>query len=241
MKNKIFIGCSGFSERLWKGFFYPEELPTKNYLNYYSKYLNAVEINSTFYRKPTLTTMEKWYHDTDRDFKFFIKIPKSITHIKKLVDTEKDTVEFCQHISSGLKDKLAGFLFQFPPSFQFSKENLEKVLKTVDKIYLNVVEFRHHSWWIPEVYEILKMENIIFSGVSIPKDISDDFIINNDYFVYYRLHGLPQMFKSEYMENDLNNLAKKINDFNRTTFIFFNNTYGISGIKNALYLKGQLL
>ena len=73
MENKIFIGCSGFSERSWKGFFYPEELLSKDYLNYYSKHLNAVEINSTFYRKPTLKTLEKWYNETEDDFKFFIK------------------------------------------------------------------------------------------------------------------------------------------------------------------------
>ena len=240
MKNKIFIGCSGFSERSWKGFFYPEDLPSREYLSFYSKHLNAVEINSTFYRKPTFKTLEKWYDETEGNFKFFIKIPKSITHTKKLIDTEFETKEFCEHISSGLKDKLAGFLFQLPPSFQSSPENLEKVINTVDGNYLNVVEFRHQSWWIPEVFEILKRKNIIFSGVSIPKDIPDDFIINNDGCAYYRLHGKPEMFKSEYSENELQKLAVDIQNFKGTSFIFFNNTYGIAGIKNALSLQSSL-
>ena len=237
MENKIFIGCSGFSERSWKGFFYPEELLSKDYLNYYSKHLNAVEINSTFYRKPTSKTLEKWYNETEDHFKFFIKIPKTITHLKKLVETEIDTKEFCNHISSGLKNKLAGFLYQFPPSFQLSTENVEKVLNTIDASYLNVVEFRHHSWWTDEVFQNLKSKKIVFSGVSIPREIPDDFIINNADFAYYRLHGVPQMFKSEYSEHELVDLSENIKNFNGTTFIFFNNTYGIAGIKNALYLK----
>ena len=98
MKNRHFIGCSGFSERLWKGFFYPEELPAKEYLSFYSKHLNAVEINSTFYRKPTLKTLQKWFDETDHQFKFFIKIPKTISHIKRLSETEIETKDFCNHI-----------------------------------------------------------------------------------------------------------------------------------------------
>ena len=73
MKNKVFIGCSGFSERSWKGFFYPEDLPSSEYLSFYSKHLNAIEINSTFYRQPTLKTLEKWLNETEEDFRFFIK------------------------------------------------------------------------------------------------------------------------------------------------------------------------
>lgn len=237
MKSNNFIGCSGFTERSWKGFFYPEDLPSREYLSFYSKHLNAVEINSTFYRKPTSKTLEKWFTETEEDFQFFIKIPKTVTHVKKLVETEIDTVEFCKHISTGLKGKLAGFLFQLPPSFQFSEENLEKILQTVNLDYLNVVEFRHNSWWITDVFEALKTKNIVFSGVSIPREIPDEFIINNDEFAYYRLHGVPEMFKSEYSEIELLNLAEKIKNFNETSYIFFNNTYGTAGIKNALNLK----
>ena len=236
MKNKILIGCSGFSERLWKGNFYPEQLPARDYLNYYSKNLSAVEINSTFYRRPTLKTLEKWVHKTPENFKFFIKIPKTITHVKKLADTQNETSEFCNYISSGLKEKLAGFLFQFPPSFHYSEDRLAQVLNTIDPEFLSVVEFRHSSWWIPEVFSILKTNNIVFSGVSIPKDIPDNFVINNDKITYYRLHGVPQMFKSEYSEIELKKIAGSIKDFEGTSYVFFNNTYGIAGIKNAITL-----
>lgn len=207
--EKVFIGCSGFSERSWKGYFYPEDLPSKEYLNFYAEKLNAVEINSTFYRRPTQKTLENWRRSTGNDFKFFIKIPKTVTHIKRLNVTSQETTDFCHHIAQGLKEKLGGFLFQFPPSFQYTEENMQKVLESVDPNYLNVVEFRHTSWWNNEVYHQMKNEGVVFSGVSIPKEIPDEVIINHDKFLYYRLHGVPEMFKSEYSDSELEKLSKK--------------------------------
>lgn len=96
MKGDTYIGCSGFAQGYWKGFFYPEDLPAKEYLNYYSRYLNAVEINSTFYRKPILKTLEKWYESTGSDFKFFIKIPKAVTHNKKIKGNKRGNRFFLQ-------------------------------------------------------------------------------------------------------------------------------------------------
>lgn len=123
MKNKIYIGCSGFSNRDWKGFFFPNDLPSKEQLNFYATQFNTVEINSTFYRRPRPQTLQNWYERTGEDFKFFIKIPKTITHIKRLKDTAAETGDFCNHIHSGIKEKLAGFLFQMPPTFHFSNED----------------------------------------------------------------------------------------------------------------------
>lgn len=82
MKNKSCFGCSGFSERLWKGFFYSEDLPARDYLKFYSKNLNSLEVNSTFYRRPTNKTLEKWHQTTPEDFKFFIKIPKNVRSLR---------------------------------------------------------------------------------------------------------------------------------------------------------------
>ena len=240
MTSRIYIGCSGFSNRDWKGFFFPEELPPKEQLNFYSTQFNTVEINSTFYRRPRAQTLENWCQRTDEDFKFFIKIPKTITHIKRLKETAAETADFCKHIHHGIQEKLAGFLFQMPPSFHYSEEHLEQLIKTVDSRFLNVVEFRHKSWWTEEIFETLKKKNIVFSGVSFPKDIPDDFIINNSKSVYYRLHGVPVLFKSEYSVEELEKLAKEIKKAKQDVFVFFNNTWGIAALKNALYLKKLL-
>ena len=240
MKFKFHIGCSGFAQGYWKGVFYPEDLPSKDYLSYYSQHLKTVEINSTFYRRPTSKTLEKWHDSTTEDFRFFIKIPKTITHHKRLLETKEDTDSFCLHISEGLKEKLAGFLFQFPASFKCSAENLERVLSTINKDFVNVVEFRHDSWWTDDVLKTLKNNNIVFSGVSYPKGVPDEVMINNDKLLYYRLHGIPVLFKSEYSETELKSLAKKLKKFKGSVFVFFNNTWGTAGIKNALALQELL-
>lgn len=239
-KGNFYIGCSGFYNNDWKGFFYPENAPSKDLLSLYSKEFNAVEINSTFYRKPTAKTLIKWFDETPEDFRFFIKIPKTISHEKRLLDCKDEISEFCKHIDENLKNKLSGFLYQFPPSFKNTKENVELILNNLDFAYLNVIEFRHESWWNTEVFDILKSKNIIFSGVSFPGNLPEDVIINNNDTIYYRLHGTPILYKSEYSEEFLNDLVKKINNKQKNIFIFFNNTWGISAIKNGLYIKNIL-
>lgn len=240
MKHKLYIGCSGFTNRDWKGFFFPEELPSKEQLNFYSTQFNSVEINSTFYRRPRPQTLQNWYDRTSEDFKFFTKIPKKITHVKRLKETAAEAADFCSHVHEGIREKLAGFLFQLPPSFHYSEEHLEQVIETVDSGFLNVVEFRHKSWWNDEILEALKDKNIVFSGVSFPKDLPNDLIINNDKSAYYRLHGVPVLFKSEYSEEELEKLATEIKKARQEVFVFFNNTWGTAALTNALYLKKLL-
>ena len=235
--SDVLIGCSSFSVGYWKGIFYPEDLPSRDYLAFYSTQFKTVEINSTFYRKPTAKTLERWRESTTNDFKIFIKIPKIITHVGRLENTAAQTSEFCDYIAAALQHKLAGFLFQLPPSFKNTPENLEKVLQTVDEKYLNVIEFRDDSWWNTEIQEILRQKGLIFCGVSIPKNIPEDFIINNQHFAYYRLHGVPQMFKSSYSDEQLEKLAVQIKNFSGTSYVFFNNTFGVAAIINALFLK----
>ncbi|PWN62931.1 DUF72 domain-containing protein [Chryseobacterium viscerum] len=239
-KGSLYIGCSGFYNNDWKGSLYPENTPGKDFLSLYSKTFNAVEINSTFYRKPTAKTLQKWYDETPEAFRFFIKIPKSITHENRLENSKEEIAVFCNHIQSNLKEKLSGFLYQFPPSFKNTPENTERIINSMDHAFLNVIEFRHRSWWQKEVFDLLKAHNIVFSGVSFPGDLPEDIIINHPQTLYYRLHGKPMLYKSEYSENFMNELAEKIKNHKQTLFIFFNNTWGTAAIRNALYLKSIL-
>lgn len=239
-KENLYIGCSGFYNNDWKGSLYPKDTPSKDFLSLYSQTFNSVEINSTFYRKPTSKTLLKWYDETPDDFKFFIKIPKAITHINRLENSKEEIAAFCDHIQSNLKDKLAGFLYQLPPSFKNTAENTERIINNIDHTFLNVIEFRHISWWQKEIFVFLKQHNIVFSGVSFPGNLPEDFIINHPGILYYRLHGKPVLYKSEYSEPFLDELAEKIRNSQQTAFIFFNNTWGTSAITNSLYLKSIL-
>ncbi|MCY0968494.1 DUF72 domain-containing protein [Chryseobacterium wangxinyae] len=239
-EEKIYIGCSGFYNNDWKGSLYPEDAKSKDFLTLYSQQFNSVEINSTFYRKPTAKTLQKWFGETPDDFKFFIKIPKSISHEKRLENCKDEIKIFCNYIKIHLEEKLAGFLYQFPPSFKNSDENLKRIFENIDLQFFNVIEFRHDSWWNQEIFKILKQKNITFSGVSFPGNLPEDVIINSENAVYYRLHGKPILYKSEYSEEFLNDLAAKIKHSNLKSYIFFNNTWGTAAIKNGLYLQEKL-
>ncbi len=239
-KENLYIGCSGFYNNDWKGSLYPENAQSKDFLSLYSTTFNAVEINSTFYRKPTSKTLLKWYDETPDDFRFFIKIPKAITHQNRLENSKDEIALFCDHIQNSLKDKLSGFLYQLPPSFKNTAENTERIMDNMDHRFLNVIEFRHTSWWQKEVFDLLKKHNIIFSGVSFPGNLPEDLIINHSEILYYRLHGKPVLYKSEYTKDFMDALAEKIKNTTQTSFIFFNNTWGIAAIKNSLYLKSIL-
>ncbi|CAD7815684.1 hypothetical protein CHRY9390_03017 [Chryseobacterium aquaeductus] len=239
-KENLYIGCSGFYNNDWKGFLYPEDSKSKDYLSLYSQQFNAVEINSTFYRKPTAKTLQKWFDETPEDFKFFIKIPKKISHEKRLENCKEEIADFCNHIQSNLREKLAGFLYQFPPSFKNTEENLNLILENLDFQFLNVIEFRHESWWNNEIFKALQENKIIFSGVSFPRNLPEDVVVNSNSVLYYRLHGKPVLYKSEYSEDFLNDLAKKIINSGLQAFIFFNNTWGISAIKNGLDLQKKI-
>ncbi|SIP87046.1 Uncharacterized conserved protein YecE, DUF72 family [Chryseobacterium sp. RU37D] len=236
-KENLYIGCSGFYNNDWKGSLYPEDAKSKDFLTLYSQEYNCVEINSTFYRKPTKKTLLKWSDETPEDFKFFIKIPKAISHEKRLKDCKEEISEFCDHIQSNIKEKLSGFLYQFPPLFKNTPENVNLILGNLDFNYLNVIEFRHQSWWEDEILTILKEKNIVFSGVTFPGALPETVIVNNPDILYYRLHGKPILYKSEYSKDFLDQLAEKIKEKNRKSFIFFNNTWGNAAINNSLYLK----
>ncbi len=236
-KGNLYIGCSGFYNNDWKGSLYPEDSKSKDFLTLYSQVFNSVEINSTFYRKPTQKTLQKWFDETPENFRFFIKIPKTISHEKRLKDCKAEISEFCDHIQSGLKEKLAGFLYQFPPSFKNTPENTDVILDNINFNFLNVIEFRHESWWKEEVFHLLRENNIVFSGVSFPGNLPEEVIINHPDILYYRLHGKPVLYKSEYSEEFLKDLAEKIEKEQHKTFIFFNNTWGTAAIHNSLYLN----
>ncbi len=235
--TKYHIGCSGFYNADWKGSLYPADSQNKDFLKLYSQTFDIVEINSTFYRKPTAKTLQKWVDETPDDFKFFIKIPKTISHQKPFINKREDILEFCTHIQTHLGKKLAGFLFQFPPSFHNTPENLNWLKENIPNHHLIVVEFRHISWWNDDIFKMFEDHNWIFSGTSFPGNLQEDIIVTNSKIGYYRLHGKPTLYKSPYSEEFLKDLAAKIKETGKEFYIMFNNTWGTSAIENSLYLK----
>jgi len=230
------IGCSGFYYREWKEVFYPKGLAQKNWFKYYCGHFNTIEINSTFYRMPTQKSFEKWYSESPVDFVFTIKAPRLITHYKQLNDCQTLLSDFYDAVKTGLKEKIGCILFQFPPKFEYTAERLARLIENLNRDYQNVVEFRHLSWFNNEVYEELAKSGIIFSGQSSPSALPDT-VIQNTNIVYYRFHGKPVLYKSEYDQALIEAFPEKINSGTKEVFVYFNNTWGIAALHNARQLQ----
>src|SRR5215217_1631649 len=230
------IGCSGFHYKHWKGDFYPADLPLKKWFEYYCQHFNSLELNVTFYRFPTLSMLETWYTKAPDHFIFTAKAPRSITHFKKMHDTRKMTGDFYELLRNGLKEKLGCVLFQFPPNFAYSPEHLKRIIQNLDPDFENVVEFRHKTWWAPEIIAQLGGRNISFCGMSHPG--FPDEIIKNTPFLYYRMHGESQLYASNYSKKDLDTLYENIRSMDdlQQAYIYFNNDIQGYATKNAAYL-----
>ncbi len=243
MKSKQwFIGCSGFAYKEWKELFYPPKLPQKDWFSFYAGHFNTLELNVTFYRFPTVKALEGWHSKAPHVFVFSAKVPRDITHYKKLINIQAPLEDFYGLLQTGLAEKLGCVLFQMPPSFSYSEERLQAVINAAKKGFNNVVEFRHESWWRQDVLQTLQQHNIIFSGVSFPKIQNDDAVLNGD-SCYYRFHGVPKLFYSEYDEAFLNKIHSQIQDSDNVekAFLYFNNTASTAALKNANYFKNLLL
>jgi uncharacterized protein YecE (DUF72 family) len=234
--NEIFIGCSGYYYPQWKGTFYPQKLSASKWLEHYSTVFNTVELNGTFYRIPKLTDLQRQYNHTPDEFRFSVKMNRYITHTLKLKNAGMQINEFQALMKEALMDKLHKFLFQMPPSFHYSEQNLELICSTIPEGNQNVIELRHASWWNETVELAFKQRAYTFCNVDYP-GLKTHFIhTSND--LYLRLHGSPELFKSAYTETQLENYFEEFPKEQMIT-VYFNNTYYEAAYKNALFLKSK--
>jgi uncharacterized protein YecE (DUF72 family) len=239
MHQTFRIGCSGYYYSYWKNRFYPRGIQPKNWLEYYSSVFNTVEMNGTFYRQPKLADLKRQYQNTPTDFKFSVKMSRYITHIDRL--REKSTTlipEFQDLILQGLEDKLLHFLFQMPPSFQYSEQNLEAILTKIPHTPANVIELRHLSWWNEQVQHAFAKSGLTFCNVDFPG--MNTYFIQTGPLFYLRLHGNPELFKSSYSDEELKKFYLAFPKACEQYSIYFNNTYYEAGYRNALSLKEMI-
>ena len=235
---KWHIGCSGFSYKEWKEEFYPKGLAQSKWFAFYAEHFNTLELNVTFYRFPTLKSLQGWYDKAPAGFSFSAKVPRSITHYKRFIETKKMMEDFYGTLRDGLNEKLSCVLFQLPPSLVYNEEKLENIINHVDPSFQNVFEFRHESWWREDVKQTLAKNNISFCGVSFPKITLDDAVVNVP-LCYYRFHGVPVLFHSEYKPSFVKKIFKQVNSSEkvREAFIYFNNTASLAALHNAKYFQ----
>jgi len=268
-KASVFIGTSGWSypkgEGTWKGYFYPSG--KINELEYYSQFVNTVEVNSSFYRPPNPGFAENWVRRTPKDFKFAVKLWQKFTHPKMYQEatgehaiiSQNDVDLFVNSIEPVYRaGKLCALLAQFPPSFKndsYGKQILGAVIRTFGD-YPLAVELRHRSWSDDEnTARLLRESNVSWVQIDEPKfssSIAAEVPLTSD-FAYFRFHGRNaemwwqgnaetryKYFYSPVEIEELSGRVKKAAENTQLTFAFFNNHWQGYAPRNAVDMMRAL-
>jgi uncharacterized protein YecE (DUF72 family) len=175
MKNAaMHLGTSAFTAAGWPGSFYPEGLKPAEYLSYYAQKFGTVELDSTFYRTPSIGTVRGWYAKTPKDFLFAAKIVQTITHEKVLEGCDEELKTFLATVDI-LGEKLGPLLFQFPyfnrKAFAASDDFLARLIPFLKKLpqgYKFAVEIRNKNWLVPALTDALAAHGIALALIDHP-------------------------------------------------------------------------
>jgi len=255
---EIRIGVSGWRYTPWRGVFYPRELPQRLELAYAARKFPTLEINGSFYSLQRPEYYREWHDATPADFVFALKGSRFITHMKKLRDID---VPLANYFASGvfeLREKLGPILWQFPPNFRYERERMARFFDllphdthaalrlarkrdarmkgrarlAVDarRPLRHAVEIRHESFLDASFVELLREHNIALVIAEtaqrwpMPQDITAD-------FVYLRLHGDKELYRSGYSDRALDRWAERIKTWHRArsvrprdVYCYFDNT-----------------
>jgi len=261
--EEILIGCSGWNyadtpdKGGWTGVFYPDK-GTKR-LRHYSQFFNTAEMDSSFYEKfysqMTKGTFIGMVRATPEKFQFSIKVPETITHVKRM-DIEEGVIEYFEeflHKISPLRtaNKLGAILFQLPPSFTVNDfKNIEGFLDRLPSSsgYDYAVEFRHPSWNTEGPWEMLRHYNIAAVMTDSPAKENLQFLSNvtlttaDHSFIRFHGRNTKGHYWYDYLYNndELQPWIEKISQIKQETKvlrIYFNNHYGGKAVINALEFK----
>jgi len=229
---QLFSGTSGFAYASWKPDFYPEKLPSKKFLSYYAERLNAVEINYTFRRLPSASTLENWVNETRTGFVFPLKAHMRITHIQRLKPSDFTEVFFRAIDPLRAARRLGPVLFQLPPALKCDEVLLADFLATLPRDQRCVFEFRHTSWLQDKTYDLLKKYSIALCLAESEKLVIPEVVTAG--FVYSRLR-MP-----EYSAEDRAEIASRVEQMlgdGRDVYVFFKHEETPAG---ALYAEELL-
>jgi uncharacterized protein YecE (DUF72 family) len=231
----LYAGTSGFAYPAWKPAFYPAKLPSKQFLKHYSERLNCVEINYTFRRLPSASTLANWVEQTSPGFVFAVKANQRITHINRLKNAAEPTELFLKMIDPLRSARRLGpILFQLPPAMKCDAALLSAYLDLLPTDLRYAFEFRHPSWLADPVYDELRKRNISLcvaesERLEVPEVITAD-------FVYYRLR------KPEYSGEDVASMRARSQELvagGRDLYLMFKHEETPDGALNAeKVLKG---
>ena len=246
--GEVRLGTSGWSYKEWEGPFYPKG--EKKKLTYYSKFFNTVEIDSTFYAYPSKGMILGAAKNTPTEFVFSAKLPKLITHEKKLGlerGVKEDLFKFLHLLKPLIEDnKLGPLLIQLPPSFTYS-EGLSRLKGFLDVLPTDVsfaVEFRNRSWLKKDdAVDLLREHNVAVTTVDEPLLPPDTTTTADFAFVRWHGRGDRPWYNYRYGQDELQGWSNKVEAIATKTkkvYGYFNNHFRGYAVENSLMMMELL-
>ncbi len=234
--GKVRIGVSGWRYARWRKRFYPADLPQTQELAYMSRRMTSIEINGTFYSLQRPENFVRWAQETPEDFRFSLKAPRFITHIRRLKEVETPLANFFASGLLRLEAKLGPVLWQFPPNFRYDRERFARFLALLphdaeeaaalarrhdrhvsgrastqverNRPIRHAVEIRHESHAVPDFVRLLRAHRVaLVCADSVEWPCLMDVTAD---FVYCRLHGSEELYASGYDDAALEIWADRV-------------------------------
>jgi len=267
-RHRAYVGISGYVYPRWRGTFYPDDVPTRRWLEFASGRFPSIELNGTFYSLKSPKIFERWAAEVPGDFVFAVKGSRHITHNLKLKNAGQALANFYASGVLALERKTGPFLWQLPGMFAFNPERMRAFLALLPRDsraaarlaeghdariraplttsryrvpYRHAFEPRHESFFCEEFYTLLQERDCALVLADTAGRFPYAEKITTD-FVYIRLHGSTQLYVSGYTDAELDDWAAKIKRWRRRgdVYVYFDNDAKVHAPFDALRLMDRL-
>jgi uncharacterized protein YecE (DUF72 family) len=236
----LWIGCSGWSYKHWRDVVYPSHVPERSWLEHYATLLGTVEVNATFYRLQKPETVRGWAERTPPGFVFAVKASRYLTHVERLSDRGRGVDRFVASVAPLAEaGKLGPILWQLPETFRRDDERLRGALARLPS-GRHAFEFRHESWFVPEVEELLRAHGVALAVGDHPERPFQALTLTTDW-TYVRFH-VGRGKDGRYTGRQLLDWSERIRDWQHQAdvYAYFNNDWQGFAVANARQLAELL-
>ena len=235
------IGCSGWNYDDWRGRLYPDGLGKPRWLSRYAEVFDTVEVNSTFYRLASRDAVARWVEQTPPDFLFTLKASRYLTHIKRLTELGAGIEKFYERVEPlTATPKMGPVLWQLPENFHRDDDRLAAALDALPE-GRHCFEFRHESWFVPEVYALLRARGVALVIGDTPQRPFQTYEMTADW-TFVRFHWGARGRRGNYSESELETWAERIAGWREQVevYAYFNNDWEGFAVRNGLWLRRRL-
>jgi uncharacterized protein YecE (DUF72 family) len=237
----VHVGCSGWNYKDWRGTVYPKGCPPSRWLAHYATLFDTVEVNSTFYRLASRDAVRQWVEQTPEHFVFALKASRYLTHMKRLTDLDRGVERYYERIEPLVgTPKLGPIVWQLPENFHRDDERLAYALEHLPP-GRHCFELRHRSWFVPEVYALLRDAGVALAIGDHPQRPWIAHELTTDWTLV-RFHYGHRGRRGNYSETELEEWADRIRGWRRRVevFAYFNNDWEGFAVRNGRRLRELL-